>query len=457
MCYKNRVIGVALITILSASLLQCRSMEYMEMRDGIEQSFASENYGETVEVLNDGSYRSQDEVLQKLELAMSKRYAGDIPTSNRHFHRAESLIDSLYGTSVTRNMRAFAVNDYQLEYEGEDYENIYLNVFKALNYLHMDEYQSARIESRRISHKLSNYVDRHRRMADSTDNSAEDRIGTSLEDLDFEIDDDDADIDEIQLDVNEAEVEHSPLGHYLTAIISAKQGDEDAARIEHESMLQAFDNHGRTDILDNPSRREQLGRIRQPETYNTLVMAFSGRAPVKEENRIAFYFPSSSLRITMAFPSLTYYDSRVDHVTVAVNQQEKRLLPIEPMAEIAGQVYQVRLPLIYARTILRSYARAIGSREASDAVADEYGAGAGLLSNIALGLASEAVESADLRSWTTLPGMAHSTTLHLPEGRHEVEVRYKNRSGRTIHTETHDVEAGEQDEDLELVEDIYWN
>ncbi len=453
-------IPTILIILLSVLCMQCRSMEYMDAREQVTESFEQSNYTNTVDLLHEfgenGIYREQDEVLHNLEKSIATRYSGDIEQSNRHFDRSEQLIDSLYGKSVTRNLRAFLINDYQLEYSGEDYENVYLNVFKALNYMHLDDLESALIEARRIEFKMRNYIDRHRRVAEEA--ASEDTTSIS---------------DELTWEPGPVEIEHSPLGHYLTTVLFAKTDRSDQARIEHESMLQAFQNHGRDYIIRDSATREKLDKIKEPEQYNTLLVAFSGRSPVKEERRVELPIPDSDLFFTAAFPVLEEFDSAIDHVVVDINnQQQVTLHLVEDMQYVAKKVYQVRQPLIYSRAVIRSFLRAIGASGAVDLVEsgaesllsdgdndnDLAVAAIGAVAGAASRWGQRGIESADLRSWTTLPGAAHVNVAQLSEGENQVEFRFKNRNGHVIYTDSEVLTIEEeQDDQLKLIESLYWN
>lgn len=480
--------ALAVLLLLGLLLAQCRSLEYMDARQNVSQSFEQSDYERAVELLEgyreDGVYREQDRVLYNLEKSLAARYAGDYRLSNEHFDRAEALIDSLYGVSVTRNLRAFIINDYELEYAGEDYENVYLNAFKALNYLHMGDYEAALVESRRIGFKLRDYVDRHRRVANEA--AAEDTTGLG---------------DTVSWQPGPAQVEHSPMGHYLSTVIFTQQGRLDNARIEHESLLQALENHGRHEALRDEAFREDMDRLTRPGDYNTLAMAFSGRSPIKREERVDLYLPEKEVYLTAAYPVLESRESEVDRVQVRVSEggpasgQTKELRKIEDMEQVATQIYETRRPLVYSRAVVRAFLRAAGARgaahlaeegtrrlladdeeegeeeEGADGGEDEArgsrednGAGAGetaelvgTLVGAALNLGQRGVEVADLRSWTTLPGVAHGQVLDLPEGRHELEFRYLDRAGRTVHRETRQVAIEDGGDDLTLVEGIYWN
>lgn len=111
-----------------------------------------------MELLDDFSrkevYRSKDAVLLNLEQATAFHFAGQYQSSNASFSDAEDKINELFTKSVSRGVQSFVINDNALAYDGEDYEDVYLNVFKSLNYLHMHDLEAALIESRRVSYKL---------------------------------------------------------------------------------------------------------------------------------------------------------------------------------------------------------------------------------------------------------------------------------------------------------------
>ena len=128
---------------------------------------------------------------------------------------------------------------------------------------------------------------------------------------------------------------------------------------------------------------------------------------------------------------------------------------IEHLDLVAREVYKVKEPIIYARTIVRASLKAAATNKASNEIKEQnelLGRSVKLLGKVA----QEATEKADLRSWQTMPGKSYGTVLKLPEGTHTIELEYYETSGKLLFTDTQEIKVGTE-KDLTLVESIYWN
>jgi tetratricopeptide (TPR) repeat protein len=76
--------------------------------------------------------------------------ARDYEASNREFEAAVSVAKALEPWSVTETLSDYTLNDAVKAYAGEDYERAYLHYYMALNYLEMDDLESALVECRRL-------------------------------------------------------------------------------------------------------------------------------------------------------------------------------------------------------------------------------------------------------------------------------------------------------------------
>ena len=69
-------------------------------------------------------------------------------------------MDRLYTRKIRTETLAFMTNDTALPYEGDPYEQVLINVLKALNYAMLGQWQDALVEARRIDHRLNVLSDR---------------------------------------------------------------------------------------------------------------------------------------------------------------------------------------------------------------------------------------------------------------------------------------------------------
>jgi len=153
-------------------------------------------------------------------MGMLYHYCGDYEQSNEFLTEAEHAIEDLYTKSVGKATASLLLNDNALDYFGEDYEDIYLNIFKALNYLHMNKQEDAFVEIRRVNNKLNVLEDKYEEIAkqynESKDKKKEFKIGDN-------------------------KFHNSALARYLSMLIYQADGKYDDAMIDLAEIKEAFE------------------------------------------------------------------------------------------------------------------------------------------------------------------------------------------------------------------------
>jgi hypothetical protein len=187
----------------------------------------------------------EDEVLYHLEHGMLEHFRREWAQSSKHLKSAQRAIEENYTKSINRNLQSMLVNDLQLPYRGEAYEDIYLNTIKSLNYLHRDDLEGAMVEARKVTHDLSMLSDRYKGLAESvqrdTAQTAVNKVDQKLEEIDL-----------LGGEEQEAPIEiqqNSALSRFLTTVLYAKRGQGDDARIEFRKLRTALTDQGDTEFL----------------------------------------------------------------------------------------------------------------------------------------------------------------------------------------------------------------
>ncbi len=402
-----------------------------ELRD----SFTDGNYERSQLLLNKfddkNLYRSKDKVLWNLENGIIYHFSGHYDSSTAFLNRAEIEIENNYTKSISRGFASFLSNDNKLAYDGEPYENIYLNAFKALNYVHQKDWEGALVETRRMSFKMEQLDIKIKGLADAL--SKADTTGKA------------------EWSSGKVNIQNSAFSHYLSAVLYAKTGRPDNARIEFEKLRIALKEQAE---LGNyaPFDVSNLAQIREPESYNVLLTSFTGQSPIKFQQDIRLWDEDYYLKFS--FPSIELYPTQVSGVRVNINGKEDiNLHLIEEMDLVSKDVYQAKQPIIYTRALLRSLIKAGGSKFITKVIEDEN-ENLGLLASIASFIFKEASEKADLRGWQTLPGQAWMNVIKLPPGTNKVTLEYLSNTGRVLYSEEYEVDITENTE-LELIESIY--
>ena len=98
-----------------------------------------------------------DQLIYVLDYATLLQYAGDFKESNQYFFKALKLIDQFDYQSVSRVSGSLLFNEEMVQYKGDTFEKIFVNAFLALNFLELNDLDSALVETRRINQKYQTY------------------------------------------------------------------------------------------------------------------------------------------------------------------------------------------------------------------------------------------------------------------------------------------------------------
>jgi hypothetical protein len=375
----------------------------------IEQDLAAERPDQALRALEDDKdhWARRDEVLYWLNKGMLLRMNGKLRASNEAFTRAQQRIDELYGVSITETTGSWIINDWTRQYVGEEYEQVLLHVYMALNYLELKQPDEARVEVL--------------------------QIGLKLRELSKKI--------EKQKYIDDA------FAHYLSGIIYEQHGEWSDAMIEYRRAYEAYQvyqseygvavpralQHDLLRLADKLGLKDELQRyekefgidhwqtVEQRQSQGELVFTFhDGLAPVKREESVIIPAPGTSTLVRISLP---YYQSRSTSVSGARLEIDGKIAPLELVEDvdaIAQKNLQIKLPLIEARAATRA---GIKGAVAEGLKRDNRGL-LGALVEVG-GLFSE---RADTRSWLTLPHDIMLARVTLPAGTYHVKLELLNRS-----------------------------
>ncbi len=416
----------------------CHAYVLDDAQVDLRNSFTAGNYDKASELMQsfeaEEVYRSKDAVLKNLEGGMIYHFAGHYDSSNAYFNRAELQIEDAYTKSISRGIGSFLNNDNSLVYDGEPYEDVYLNAFKSLNFMHQQDWEAALVEARRMAYKMERLDIRLKGLVDAFAKS--DSTGNEWR----------------SGDVN---IQNSAFSHFLSSILFSKTGRPDNARIEYEKFASAIHEQGSIGHLPKPDP-ENLNHIMDPQSYNVLVTAFSGQAPMKVQEDFRFFLDSGdddSFYVKFSLPKLMMYNSSVHGIRIRTDSLSAPLYLVEEMDEVSAEIYQAKKPIIYTRGLLRATVKATGSTLISSSVKEKHKNWGFLLEVLGI-IGQETSEKADLRGWQTMPGKAWVNTIKLPQGNHDLKIEYLSANHTVLYSETYQINVTGSNE-LLLVESIF--
>ena len=278
------------VAFLSSGLLLLLSGCAMMQTDkshyaGTEEMLARADYSTAItqiEAAKTISYAHKDRVVYYLDIGMLHHWNGDYTKSNEFLELAERAIEDNFTKSMTRTASSLILNDNALAYGGEDYEDIYLNAFKALNYLALGQTDEAFVEVRRINHKLVQLESKHAQMAQKLSEAEEKNIPFVPVKNHFQ---------------------ESALGRYLSLLLYRNEANWDDVRIDLEKISKGWKLQPDIYPFEMPDFSRTKKKIRAPKA-RLNVMAFSGLAPDKKAS--TFYIHTEENIIIFAGSSENY-------------------------------------------------------------------------------------------------------------------------------------------------------
>jgi hypothetical protein len=354
-------------------------------------------------------YRDKDAILYYLDAGMLNHYTADYRRSTELLQEGERAIEAAYTRSITMEIATYITNDTAQEYAGEDYEDVYLNAFNALNYYHENKLEDAMVEIRRMNNKLAFLASKYGIIVDRMQQEALSSEGR-----------------EIPPDpsAGQSTFTNSALARYLGMLFYRGNGNPDDARIDRDQIRIAFANSPSVYSYPPPkSLDEELSVPAGKARFN--VVAFSGSAPVKEEEilRILVY----SFYTKIALPVMTPRYSVVNRIVVRFDSGESLELELlEDIEAVVRETFKERAHLIYLKSVLRAMIKGVAS-SVMDGAGDEIGGDAGtILGLLSFGtkIFTEVSEKADLRISRYFPAKAYVGGITLEPGLHSYSIIY---------------------------------
>jgi hypothetical protein len=422
----------ALTAAVLALALAGACSNYMRRSGEIRASLSDDDFEQALEHVEEIGHGGSM-LLYLYERGTILHYQGNYEESNKTFTGAEALLEELYTKSVTREIAALAVTDNLAKYRGDPYEAVFVNYYQILNYLHMGDLEAALVECRQVNRKL-----------------------------------------QMILDAEESYFVDEPFLQYLTAMVYELAGDRTDAEVSYRVAAEGFERLGETYgvspppwlYCDGARNAFRLGDREEAEMYlakaecpdssatprpgrvNLLIECGYVAAKV-EENIVLPIFKNDDLSDTEEFaPVLASRHGATVSNSRSVSYWLRVALPglvPAPVAYDHGEVRAVRAgagpdtaavataPATmvqnvdayagiaftegYGRVLVRATARALIKYAAKEA-ADQKDEALGALVN----LFGVVTESADTRSWSTLPQRVLMSPLTLPPGRYDLYV-----------------------------------
>lgn len=380
------------------------------------------------------------DIPHQFELALTAHYADLFPESSKAFEEAEMLAEDRYTKSLSKEALSLVTTDRLRPYVGSRYERLLSHYYSALNYIHAKNLDGALVECRRATN-LIQY---------------------------FEGEDDKYDFFGTGFLAHFCGMVFEAAGEWNNAFISYRQAeayykyaaektgvpmpnDVGHSLVRLSRMLSFTDEHQRYS--------EQYGEPPPlPKNHGELILFYeTGYVPRKQEENLVFPILTTdrfgedddedsddesfiefarTLRtregmvvektklvylLRVAIPVIRSNRPNSAGIQVSVGDQKTNGVLIEDIEAMAIETLKAERPVILIRTLARALLKYFASRKAGEK--------GGAILGAVVNLAGVVTESADTRSWQTLPNQIFLVRMPLPEGTHKINLSFLNANG----------------------------
>jgi uncharacterized protein len=366
--------GLIVLLIVSCASYSTRIQEPRKHFDRGEYDVAIEELKKLTEK------KDNDELLYWMDLGMVFHTAGRYPEAINAFSHADKLAEIKDYTSLTQEAASVMLSDQVKPYKGEDFEKIMVNMYLALDYTMLHKWEDALVECRRVNHKI-----------------------------------------DMMISQGGLPYEQNAFAKYLAASLFEAQNEINDAFVDYRNLLKwksnlpylappllriAADQHDYDELEEYQKRFPDVTNYKIGKNQGEIILLLEqGRAPVK--------VPSPAFRLLPTFRRQNYTS---DYAWLRVGEGNRaRTFSLYDVEATAIKELDHRTGLIIAKKVtgivLKEVAAEIVAKETHSPIA-------GALTSILL----HATDSADLRSWTTLPARLQLARLVVPAGRQDIDL-----------------------------------
>lgn len=404
-------------------------------------------------------YGKKSEVLYHLDTGLLQHYNNDWQASITNLSAAEQDIYDLYTKSITAEIGTYILNDTVRDYAGEDYEDIYLNVFNSLNYYHQGKIDDAIVETNRAINKITALSNKYQQELIKARQAAKVEAEKAGADKGAASKIETAEIKSISF-------HDSALAEYLRMLYCRSIGDYDGASTNQRMIKDAFITQKALYNFPVPESIDEELKVPRDEARLNVV-AFSGISPIKDEIIIRDY-GLADFSFALALPKLEKMPYPFSRIVVRAENVEtgktvvQAMDIIESLENVAEETFELHHDVIYAKAIARSVTKAVASNvgmsvgEQLSTSSDDGVAAVGILmqlASIAGNVTNQVTEHADLRISRYFPAKASVSGITLEPGMYDIQIDYYGQGNKILHSDVHEnvnLKAGK----LNLVESV---
>lgn len=389
-------------------------------------------------------YEKKDRLLYYLDAGLANHYASNHMKSIDNLSNAEDAAEDLFTKSISRAAASMALNDNVLEYSGEDYEILYTNLIKALDFMSLDQFDEAFVEIRRSNLKLDLLETKYAKAAEKfkTTKAKDDSLNVN---------------EHLSYDIEKVKFNNDAFARYLSMHLYAADGKYDDARIDYDKFVEAFRSQPHIYDFSIPEVSFKPGSA---DKEIVSFIALAGMSPVKEAINLRIRtdkdldlvqvlytdgpkknseyshlpFPvDEDYYFKFSLPVLMERPSKINSVKVYVDGNLLgQLQLVEDVSSVAEETFKAKKSLIYFRTIARALIKGLAAHKAKQKIDNKNEGIGGWLMKAAVDVGTDIIENADLRCSRLLPGKVFIGDFELAPGKYNLKVDFVSGDGYVV-------------------------
>ncbi|MGB0428465.1 MAG: COG3014 family protein [Flavobacteriales bacterium] len=394
--------------------------------------------------------KRRNRVLAALERGKLAHLNGYYEESNRYFNQVDSILD-LNKKNIGGKLLANFTNPEKAPYRAEDFEQVFIHYYKALNYYNLNQFDEALVEARRINLRLQAINDSY--PADKKNRYNTDAFAHMFQGFLYEC----------MNETNEAYISYKLATEVYLGQENHHFFGVDLPDALAQDLLSSAKTLGFREQYKHYSKTlDQKAKQVETSPGGELILIWEqGLVPYKAETNFMFsMLPNGygsldivsdelGLSIPMAYSG---NQSNFDIIRLAFPQYQTRFVQYDSaQVSIEGKTYDFvkieNFDVIAQKTLEDRRVRDLTSaalRLATKKVAESLVSKENEYAGDALKIINMFTEKADTRNWQTLPSALYYTRIPLEKGENTIQVKLSGNLAEKTQTITANGKGGTQ-------------
>lgn len=376
-------------------------------------------------------------VLSHLEAAEAWRMAGELDRAIEHYDAAESALgdtEANVAGKAAGKIGAALVNETLASYVPSPAESILINYYKALIFWANGKSDLARVELNRADDRTRRAVERYSKEIEEAQREAEKKKSDQTYSNPQVAGQIDSHFPEMSQWAPYAEFIVPPATYVQALYLGTSDVPSDREKsIELYERLTGI-------VGEHPALAADFADVRSqslcPENDCLWVLVERGQGPELQERKFSYpaFTGRGVVNVSMALPALTTrFDPAMTGCAIHYASEALYCDAFASMDRVIQTEFSKRFPGIVTRAVVSTVVKAV----AQDQITREAGLFGGLLAAVV----TDAVTTADIRMWRSMPGeftlnrlrRNGSTTMTIAVGDRAVEVPLADAGSQLIH------------------------